>query len=273
MITRRLSPWPDTWQSTTASRPENGRTLINDRQTFKNLYMQNEILTGKKMHIPVKFRKIAWALLIGGITAVTLYYLWTRAVIYFRVSPQVYTDYFWYRAPWLLVHVICGIIATTVGALQFLPFIRARNIGLHRNLGRIYLSCVAISTSVSFYLASTSHLGFVYAAGLASLGVVWFVSSAMAFICIRNGNVSMHKEWMIKSYVLTLSFVWFRAIEDLLAAIGVSNFLERKVLMSWASWAIPFFVTVVILDVRKLLRKTPRPKERFIPAGNDFQTK
>jgi uncharacterized membrane protein len=239
----------------------------------QNLHMQNEILTEKKMRTPVKFRKIAWALPIGGMSVVTLYYLWTRAVIYFRVDPRVYTDYFWNRAPWLLVHVICGIIATIVGALQFIPFIRARNIGLHRNLGKIYLSCVAISTGVSFYLASTSRLGFVYSAGLAGLGVVWFVSSAMAFIAIRNGKVTMHKEWMIKSYVLTLSFVWFRAIEDLLAAIGVSNFLERKALMSWASWAIPFFFTVVILDARKLLRKTPGPSGSFIPAGNDLQIK
>ena len=154
-----------------------------------------------------------------------------------------------------MAHVICGIIATITGALQFLPIIRARNLALHRTLGKVYLSCVGVSTFISFRLVSQSQLGPVYATGLTMLGVVWFLTSGMAFLFIKNGDVTRHKEWMIKSYVLTLSFVCFRFVEDLLARAGISNFIERKVLMSWASWAIPLFIVMVILDARKLIRK------------------
>jgi uncharacterized membrane protein YozB (DUF420 family) len=80
----------------------------------------------------------------------------------------------------------------------------------------------------------------------------------MGFVAIRNGRVAMHREWMIKSYVLTLSFVTFRFSEDVLIRMGISSFIERKVLMSWACWAIPFFFTVLVLDVRKLLRPAAR---------------
>jgi uncharacterized membrane protein len=198
--------------------------------------------------------KLIRIIVLAGIGGLTLYYLWTHGVIYFQFVPKVYTDYFWFRAPWLLIHVICGITATVTGAFQFLPGIRAKYPGVHRSLGRIYLGCVALSTGVSFYLVSTSRLGLVYAVGLTMLGVTWSLSTGMAFLAIRNGRVALHKEWMVKSYVLTLSFVSFRFFEDLLTLTGVSSFIERKVLMSWACWAIPFFITVLVLDVRKLFR-------------------
>ncbi|HEX6429061.1 MAG TPA: DUF2306 domain-containing protein, partial [Niastella sp.] len=168
---------------------------------------------------------------------------------------EVYTEYFWYRAPWLLVHVICGLTASLIGPFQFMPGIRRRNLTLHRNMGKVYLGSITISTAVSFYLVATSQVGIVYATGLAMLGVVWFGSTFMGYIAIRKGDVQMHKEWMIKSYVLTLSFVSFRLVEDLLARVGVSTFLERKVLMTWACWAIPFFITEVVLQLNRLYRK------------------
>lgn len=194
-------------------------------------------------------------LLIVLLAPVVLYYLWTRGFVYFKFSRVVYTDYFWYRAPWLFAHVVLGITANLIGPLQFIPAIRARNPLLHRTLGKIYLCCVAISTFVSFYLVSTAQLGLVYATGLAMLGVAWITSSGMAYLAIRKGNVEMHREWMIKSYVLTLAFVSNRLFEDLMARMGISSFIERKVLMAWACWAIPFFVTEVVLQSRRLYRK------------------
>ena len=196
--------------------------------------------------------KLAWSALLVLLASVVLYYLWTRGVIYFRFSRSVYTDYFWYRAPWVLVHVICGIVATLIGAFQFIPVFREKKPVLHRNLGKIYLGCILLSTIVSFYLVSTAGLGIVYGVGLTMLGIVWLGSSAMAYFAIRNRNIAMHREWMVKSYVLTLSFVFFRLVEDLLIRAGISNFAERKVLMAWASWAIPFFITEVVLQIRRI---------------------
>jgi uncharacterized membrane protein len=217
--------------------------------------MKNNALAQKKPAAFMKAATIIRVLVILLIAPFVLYYLWTRGFVYFKFSKEVYTEYFWYRAPWLLVHVICGLTASLIGPFQFIPWIRQRNLTLHRNLGKVYLGSITLSTAVSFYLVSTAKLGIVYATGLALLGVVWFGSSFMAYIAIRKGNVQMHKEWMIKSYVLTLSFVCFRLVEDLLAKIGVSEFIERKVLMAWGCWALPFFITEVVLQLNRLYRK------------------
>jgi uncharacterized membrane protein len=217
--------------------------------------MENSMLSGKRTAVNTSYKKPIRILLLVFILPVILYYLWTRGIVYLNFSRGVYTDYFWFRAPWLLVHVICGVTATIIGGIQFIPSVRTRNPALHRNMGKIYLGCILLSTLVSFYLVSTAQLGIVYATGLAMLGIVWLGSAAMAYMAIRKGNVFMHREWMIKTYVLTLSFVCFRLTEDILTKMGISSFVDRKVLLAWGSWAIPFFITEVVLQAGRMIRK------------------
>jgi uncharacterized membrane protein len=219
--------------------------------------MENKTTEKSWSGVSINYGKIAWIVLIVLFAPVVLYYLWTRGVVYFKFSKEVYTEYFWYRAPWLLVHVICGVTATLIGPFQFIPAIRTNNPVLHRTLGKIYIGCVVLSTFVSFYLVSTAGLGLVYDVGLAMLGIVWLSTTLMAWLSIIRGNKEMHREWMIKSYVLTLSFVMFRFVEDLLARAGVGDFAGRKILMAWGCWAVPFFFTELVLQIRKLYRKTP----------------
>lgn len=196
--------------------------------------------------------KQKWIILIALFAPVVLYYLWTRGGVYFKFSKAAYTDYFWYRAPWLFAHVLLGITATLIGPFQFIPALRKKHPLLHRGLGKIYLGCVAASTFASFYLVSTTGLGPVYATGLAMLGITWLSSTLMAWLSIQKGNKELHKEWMIRSYVLTLSFVTFRLTEDLLIMAGISDFVGRKILMAWACWSIPLFITELVLNAKKL---------------------
>lgn len=199
--------------------------------------------------------KLMKILLILFLSPVAIYYLWTRGFIYLNFSKEVYTDYFWFRAPWLLVHVIFGLMASLIGPFQFIPAIRRKNPAVHRVMGRIYVVSILISTLVSFYLVSTAQLGLVYVVGLACLGIVWVGTTSMGYLAIRKKKIQLHTEWMIKSYVLTVAFVNFRFIEDLMAMADIGDFAQRKVLMSWACWAIPFFITEVVIQARKLYPK------------------
>jgi hypothetical protein len=212
---------------------------------------KNEMLKEQRSAFRLPYKTFMTFLTIGVILVV-LYYLWTRGFVYLNFSKSVYTDYFWNRATWLLVHVICGLIATITGCIQLIPAVRTSFPRTHRNMGKIYLGCIVISTAVSFYLVSTAQLGLVYQSGLAMLGITWLCSTGMAYFSILKGNVVMHKEWMIKSYVLTLSFVSFRFVEDFLAKCNISNFVDRKVLLAWASWAIPFFFTELLLQLKRM---------------------
>ena len=105
------------------------------------------------------------------------------------------------------------------------------------------------------YMAATSNVNLPYAVGLFMLGVVWSTSSIMAFISIKNKKVDLHKDWMIRSYVITFAFVTYRFVEDILQALEIGTNEEIIVLMSWACWAIPLFIAEIFLQGRKIKNK------------------
>ena len=105
------------------------------------------------------------------------------------------------------------------------------------------------------YLAVTSSVNLPYKVGLFTLGVFWSISSIMAFISIKNGKVDLHKDWMIRSYVITFAFVSFRFLEDILMALKIGSYIDVLTLVSWASWAIPLFIAEVFIQGRKINKK------------------
>ena len=144
--------------------------------------------------------------------------------------------------------------ALLVGQFQFFKKLRVRNIKLHRFLGRIYLGSILISAPIGLYLALTSNLHFVYATGLSLLAIIWFSTATMGYISIRKGNIAQHREWMIRSYVVTFAFIFFRIGAKLLETLDVGSFEMRYVLLSWACWSIPLFISEMVLQAGKLSR-------------------
>ena len=49
--------------------------------------------------------------------------------------------------------------------------------------------------------------GWMNGASLMTLAIFWLVSTGMTYLAIRNRRIQTHKEWMIRSYVLTFFFV------------------------------------------------------------------
>jgi uncharacterized membrane protein len=180
-----------------------------------------------------------------------MYYIANNALHYFTSAPQDESLTFWTKYNGLLVHIVCGMIAISVGPFQFIERIRNRYLHLHRIGGRVYVICVLAGSLAAFYLAAVSNGSFTYCVGLSGLAFVWLTSTMMAYISIRNGKITQHREWMVRSYVITCGFTTFRFFAQLLGLLHISTFPERFAVMSWACWAIPLFITEVILQSRK----------------------
>ncbi|MTI31246.1 DUF2306 domain-containing protein, partial [Xanthovirga aplysinae] len=160
---------------------------------------------------------------------------------------------FWHIKWWLIGHVIGGMLALLIGPFQFWKFFRTRYMSTHRWFGRIYLISIIVGSLSSTYLAWTSAVAvhWTWALSLQSLGVAWFCTAIMAYRAIRKGWVLSHKEWMVRSYVVTFAFVSFRWLVDLPFIVGLGNFIERAPTVGWVSWVIPLFVTEMILQWNK----------------------
>jgi len=174
------------------------------------------------------------------------------ALPYFALDPDHFGPNFWPRRGRLLVHIAGGIIALMTGPFQLWMGLTGRRMRLHRALGKVYMAAVAISSLAAFYLALTTQAGWVFAAGLGGLGLAWVVTTGLAYIAIRKGVVEQHKEWMIRSYVVTFGFVFFRILVGVTEAAGVGTPLDRLTAASWCGWSVPLLINEAILQGRKI---------------------
>jgi uncharacterized membrane protein len=154
----------------------------------------------------------------------------------------------------LLLHITTGIVALFSGPVQLWLGVTDRLPGFHRRLGIVYLTSIAVSSVAAYYLAITTDAGFGFGAGLAGLATAWVITSGLAYLAIRRHLYQQHKEWMIRSYVVTTGFITFRALVIALAAAGVGDIGQRAIVASWFCWSVPLLVTEAVLQGSKILR-------------------
>jgi hypothetical protein len=186
------------------------------------------------------------------VALVGLVFIAVAALPYYRLDPNSFRTY-WPRRWWLLTHITGGIVALLSGPVQLWLGLTDRRPALHRRLGMVYLAAVAVSAAAGYYLAFHTDVSLVFGAGLAGLATAWLVSSGMAYAAIRRLLFEQHKEWMIRSYVLTTAFVSFRALVVLLEATKVgADTVPRLEIASWFCWAMPLVITEAWIQGRKI---------------------
>jgi heme/copper-type cytochrome/quinol oxidase subunit 3 len=186
-----------------------------------------------------------------AVVIVGAYFVLTNVPAYFIWSEESYGPYYWQRAGFVLPHVVGGLVALVIGPFQFWPRIRNGHPKVHRISGRIYLVSVCLAASAGLALSLLSARGLTFGSGLFSLSLAWLLISGMAYVSIRRRNFIQHKQWMIRSYVVTFAFVTFRLCSDALESLGIGG-LDRISVLSWATWAIPLLITELIIQGKQV---------------------
>jgi uncharacterized membrane protein len=193
-----------------------------------------------------------WPLLgMLGVAAVAALAFWViSAAPYLRWDPTQFGDVFWPRRYGLIVHIAGGSTALLVGPLQLWLGETRSKLAWHRTLGTVYLLGVAVGAAGAYYLALTTPDGWVYGAGLFALALAWTITTGMAYLAIRRRAIHQHREWMIRSYVVTLSFVTFRTAAAALEVFGVGTLQERLTFAAWVCWPVPLLLLEICLQWR-----------------------
>jgi len=175
----------------------------------------------------------------------------TTAVPYLALDPGVLARYA-SRRSWVLVHIAAGSVALLTGPVQLWLGISRRARRVHRWLGRIYVACVGIASIVAFYLAAHTELGWGFGTGITGLALAWVVTTGVAVAAISRGAIGQHREWMVRSYVVTFAFVTFRLFWSVLEIAGIGTLAEQLATSSWFCWAVPLLVTEVVIQSRRI---------------------
>ena len=185
--------------------------------------------------------------------ALALWFIFTAAFHYATYTQEAYGSY-WPRRFVLIPHILGGVVAITAGLVQVWLGVTGRTRRLHILLGRVYLGAVTVGSLAGFYLALTTLGSLVFGSGLFFLSAAWVITTGMAYAAVRYRFIDQHREWMLRSYVVTFAFVVFRLFTDGLIDRGVSP-SDAAGVMAWASWAVPLLVLEPILQYRKLRRR------------------
>ncbi len=113
-----------------------------------------------------------------------------------------------------LIHIVPGLLFMTLGPLQFSSTIRANYLRWHRLSGRIFVVCgVVIGTSalaMSFRVPAIG--GFNQAAATTLFATFFLFALCKAFWHIRQREVALHRQWMIRAFSVGLAVATIRPI-------------------------------------------------------------
>jgi uncharacterized membrane protein len=186
--------------------------------------------------------------------AVGIWFFYSFALNYLAEDPERFGIY-WPRHEWLYAHIIAGAVALFLGPLQLWLGLNHRTPLLHRVFGLVYTLSVGVGAVTALYLAFHTDFGWVFGMGFAAMAAMWTGSTALAVIAISRGMIEQHREWMLRSYVVTFAFVTFRILDTILDIAKVGTMVERMTAASWMAWTIPLLITETVLQGRKIFAK------------------
>jgi uncharacterized membrane protein len=145
---------------------------------------------------------------------------------------------------WVIIpHAVAGITAFLTGPLQFSSRLRRRNPKFHRILGRVYVSSVFVAAPLAILLATFNHNPqaiYFTVANIVQAGT-WMIATAAAFLTARNRHIQQHREWMVRSYALTFTFVGTRVLQPIPAwnDMGRVGFATAIIIITFLAILIP----------------------------------
>lgn len=108
-------------------------------------------------------------------------------------------------------HVYTSMIVIVLGLTQFSKTIRKQFSFIHKLNGKGYILLILLIASPSgLIMAFHANGGLVSQISFSILSILWFVFTLKAFLYIKKRNYRKHRDFMIRSYALTLSAISLR---------------------------------------------------------------
>lgn len=165
---------------------------------------------------------------------------------FFVFTPESYGS-FWNRKAWMLLHVGGGTVPLFLGPLLLWSGLQRWRPRLHRWAGRTYLIVGGLGVgggAILSLIAAQPPRG-LYVATF-TLALAWFAAAGMAYRAIRNRQIVAHREWVIRSYVLTVTFVTCRLAMRLPAIVDMGG--EAITAVIWVNWIVALLITEIALQ-------------------------
>lgn len=149
------------------------------------------------------------------------------------------------------LHVFASSVALLLGPFQFMDGLRARQLNLHRWMGRLYLGVgVLLGGLAGLHMAFYAFGGLVSQLGFGGLALAWLYTGLRAYLAIRAKDVAAHRRWMVRNFALAFGAVTLRLWLPGSVAAGIPFELAYPAI-AWLCWVPNLVVAEVLLKGAK----------------------
>jgi uncharacterized membrane protein len=139
--------------------------------------------------------------------------------------------------PWKIafyIHVFSAIFALFAGFTQFSNLILKEHRRVHRFIGRLYAYNIMVVNFPAAMIMAVYANGFLPSkTAFVILDCLWFWFTFKAVIEIRRKNVVAHKQFMMRSYALTLSAITLRSWKIIISGFVTIDPLHLYMIDAW----------------------------------------
>ncbi|WP_051793171.1 DUF2306 domain-containing protein [Amycolatopsis jejuensis] len=155
-------------------------------------------------------RRIAWAAVAVSAAGVALFSAFTYlspdpASSRIPLNPAIGLHYLT-----IVLHALPASLVLLIGPFQFAAKLRARRPKLHRVLGRVYVVSMIFGAVAAIVAATFSVDGISAQIAFYLLSAAWLYTLYRGYTFIRQGQIQLHRIWMIRNYALSFAAVVLR---------------------------------------------------------------
>ena len=155
-------------------------------------------------------------------------------------------EYLWF----FYTHVYTSIFVLLAGFLAILrKDFRLKN--FHINAGKIYIFLILLFAAPSgIYMGIFANGGFLSKISFVILGSLWWFSTFKAYQLARQKKFKEHKQWMWRSFALTISALTLRIWKVIIVYLFHPNPMDVYQIIAWLGW-IPNILLIEYLITKK----------------------
>lgn len=185
---------------------------------------------------------------------ITLQYIPIRYDVAFLNIKQEEIKLTYYKLAFFS-HVYTSIVVISLGLLQFSRTVRRRFSFIHKLSGKIYILLILLVACPSgLIMAYHANGGLISQVSFTILSILWFTFTLKAYTAIKKGEYQKHKNFMIRSYALTLSAISLRLFKYGIVSTFELPPMDTYKIVSVLGWV----VNLAIAEM--LIRRTARNK-------------
>lgn len=149
-------------------------------------------------------------------------------------------------------HVFTSCFLLIAGFTQFSKVILKKRKALHRNMGKMYVFLLLfVSGPAGLIMALYANGGIGSRIGFTLLSVLWLAFTALGWYYAMKKDFVRHKEFMIRSFALTLSAITLRLWKLLLVWSFHPHPMDAYRIVAWLGWIPNLLLAEYIIYKRK----------------------